>query len=109
MTNLEKVLFSGEELNVHKLYKILTVEDTFISSCINNKVEFLALWELKNILLVITLVSYITGDIASSMKWLASSKPVPGYRETALEMVKKGQVMFLVDYLLVQITAGTYA
>jgi len=109
MTNLEKVLFSGEELNVHKLSKILNVEDTFISSCINNKAEYLALWELKNIIFVITLLSCITGDIASSMKWLASSTPVPGYGQTALEMVKKRQVMFLVDYLTVQITAGAYA
>ena len=109
MTNLEKILFSDEELNVHKLYKILTVEDTFISSSINNKVEFLALWELKNIIFVITLLSYITGDITSSMKWLASSTPVPGYGETALEMLKKGKVMFLVEYLTVQITAGAYA
>jgi len=109
MTNLEKVLFSGEVLDFNKLSKILTVEDTFISSCINNKVEFLALWELKNIIFVITLLSCITGDIASSMKWLASSTPVPGYGETALEMLKKGQVMFLVDYLTALITAGAYA
>lgn len=109
MTNLEKVLFSGEELNVRKLYKILTVEDTFISSSINNKVEYLSLWELKNILFVIILLSYITGDITSEMEWLASSTLVPGYGETALEMLKKRKVKFLVEHLTVQITAGTYA
>ena len=109
MTNLEKVLFSGEELNVYKLSEILNVEDTFISSCINNKAELLTHGELKNILLVMILLSYITGDIASAIKWFASSTPLPGYEETASEMVKKGKVMLLVDYLSVQITAGTYA
>ena len=108
MTNLEKVLFSGEELNVHKLSEILGVDDIFISTYINSKAESLTHGELKNILLVMILSSYITGDIALSIDRY-TSYIIPGYGKTASELVKQGQVMLLIEYLGDQITVGTYA